>query len=331
MNRSSLRTFLVSAGFATAGAASALAHLGSFSPADGYNVAIFSGSVNWSDVSYYNAGEYGANVGNNPGPIFQPPDTGLWRVTGQVGGFFLNSAARTATVGNAPPYPTTLPGNTFPAYIVGNHFPGRNNDGSNLALRNDTPAGTGPIQYDYSIDTYDTGGPIPSTVTSGVVSQSFYFMPDPGTPPNPGTRARDKFVMSLKDSLNNTGFQWGYADDNEVYWRTNTSGPWNYTGVYATIGDWDGVRMDIDLTNDTFGIDYYDVTSNLWSTMVPAGTPLGTSMLNFTTIGWELADAVTTGIGGKNFFDDFSFNIPEPTTVVLAAFGLLFTLRRRAS
>jgi hypothetical protein len=309
----------------------AVAHLGSFTPADGYTLSVPSGgSANWCDVSYYNAGAYGPNSGGGSLTSIVP-DSGLWRVTGQVGGFFTSSAARAAAVGGAPPYPVNVPSNTVPAYIVGNHFPGRGGDGSNLAVRNDTAAGTGDIKYQYSLDTFDTGGPVPSSVTSGVVTTQFYFMTDPGVPPNPGTRARDKFIMSFTDSLANIGVQWGYADDNEVYWRTNTSGAWNYTGVYATSADWDGVRMDIDLTNDTFGLDYYDVGTNTWSTMVPAGTALGTPMQNMTVLGWQLADAVNTGIGGKNFFDDFSFTVPEPSSaaMLLSMAGVIGLLRRR--
>ena len=43
----------------------------------------------------------------------------------------------------------------MPIYIVGNHFPGRGGDGSNLAVRNDSPSGTGPLKYDYRIEWLD--------------------------------------------------------------------------------------------------------------------------------------------------------------------------------
>lgn len=307
----------------------ALAHLGSFDQSYGYTINVPSGgNANWCDVTYYNAGAYGGNSG---GGFLTPlaPDSGQWKLVSQVGGFFSSNAARNAALLGAPPYPTGIPSGTVPAYIVGEHFPGHNNDGANLALRNDTPQGTGDIVYDYSLDTFDFGGSTPSSVTSGTVGTQFYFMPDPGTTPNPGTRARDKFQLTFRDTSGNVGLQWGYADDNEVYWRTSTSSNWNYTGVYATIGNWDGVKVDIDLTSDTFGIDYYDVGTNTWSNMVPAGTALGTPMQNLTTLRWQLADAVSQGIGGKNFFDDFSFTVPEPASVLLLLVGGATLLRRR--
>jgi hypothetical protein len=330
MKSKSSRAFTVSAGAIVGLATPALAHLGSFSPSYGYNINVPSGgSANWCDVSYYNAGTYGANSGGGSGPTAITPDSGLWKLVGPIGGFFPSPAARNAAVGTAPPYPTTVPSGTVAAYMVGEHFPGRGGDGANLAFRNDTPAGTGDAKYEYTLDSYDFGGPAPASITSGTVSTQFYFMPDPGTTPNPGTRARDKFVLSLKDSGGNIGVQWGYADDNEIYWRTNTSGAWNYTGVHATLGDWDGVKLSVDLTSDTFGIDYYDVASNTWSNMVPSGTALGTVMQDLTVLGWQLADAVNLGIGGKNFFDDFSFTVPEPSSVMLVLAGAVVMVRRR--
>ena len=175
--------------------------------------------------------------------------------------------------------------------------------------------------YEYTLDTYDTGGgggntgPVPSSITSGVVTTQFYFCPNPADPPDPsGANPRDKFTMSFLDASGNVGFQWGYAAENQVYWRTSSSNPWNYTGVFADATNWDGVKADVDLDSQTFGLDYYDVSANTWSNMIPAGTPLGMSMANQTTLGWQLEDNVFTGTGGKNFFDDFkfSYSVPEP-------------------
>ena len=304
-------------------ASPAQAYLGSFTPADGYQII-----QPWVDVSYFNTGQYGANAGG--GSVnYVAPDSGLWKVTGPVGGIYTSAAARAAATSGAPPYAVTPPvAGSAPVYIVGNHGPGRT-DNSALAFRNDTPANTGAAKYDYSIDTYDTGGIAPSTVTSGIVTTQFYFCPNPADPVVPGALPRDKFTMSFKDSSGNTGFQWGYAAENQVYWRTGTSGPWTYTGVFANAANWDGVRVDIDLTNDTFGLDYYVVASNIWQNMIPAGTALGTPMTNLTNLGWQLEDNVFTGTGGKNFFDDFSFNVPAPSVVPLLALGGLVGARRR--
>lgn len=312
-----------------AGSSAAFGYIGSCAPADGYLLSgIGPFPADWVDVTYYNAGAFGANAGGGSvTPVI--PDSGRWSLLSQVGGFFTSSAARAASVGGAPPYPNAIPSNTVPAYMVGNHFPGRGGDGSNLAFRNDTPIGTGAAKYDYSIDTFDTGGITPSTVTSGVVSAGMYFCPNPSDPTQPGTHPLDKFTLSLKDSGGNIGLQWGYARDNEVYWRSGSTGSWNYTGVYANASNWDGFNISIDLTAQTFKIDYYIVSSNTWINLAPAGTALGATMSNLTNLGWQLEDGVTSGIGGKNFFDDAYFSIPAPGASALIMLGGAFAGRRR--
>lgn len=304
------------------------AYLGSFTPNDGYYVQ---SGVILGDVSIYNAGASGPNAGGGPGPIQINADSGLWKLVSPVGGYFTSVATRNAAVGAGPSYPTNPP-NTAAAYIVGNHTSGRFNDGSNLAIRNDTPAGTGPMIYNYSLDTYDFGGPVPATITSGPVSTQFYFCPNPGDTPNPGTLVGDKFTLSFMDSIGNVGLQWGYARDNSVYWRTSSSNPWTPTAFIADQTNWDGLKVDIDLTADTFGMDYYDVSANTWTNIVPSGTALGMPMQNLTTLQWQLEDNLSAGVGGKNFFDDFSFTVvPEPSTLVLAGSAVAILLWRRRS
>jgi len=314
-NMNSKRCICVASVALVAGlAGQAHASLGTFSPANGYQIV-----QPWVDVSYFNSGQYGPNAGG--GSLSHvPADSGLWKVTGSVGGIYTTAAARNAAITADPTYLNPPPvGGSAPVYIVGNHGP----------FRNDTPAGTGAAKYDYTLDTYDSGGVAPASVTSGLVSAGFYFCPNPADPITPGRLPRDKFAMSFKDAANNTGLQWGYAADNEVYWRTNTSGPWTYTGVYANAANWDGVKVIIDLTAGTFGLDYYVVSTNTWQNMVAAGTLLGTPMTNFTTLGWQLEDNVFSGVGGKNFFDDFSIAIPSPSAAALLGLGGLLAARRR--
>jgi hypothetical protein len=309
--------------------APASAHLGSFTPADGYTLSVPVGSANWCDVSYYNAGAYGANSGGGSGPTLLVPDSGLWKLTSNAGGFFPNAAARNAAVGGAPPYPNTVPPGTVPVYMVGNHFPGRGGDGSNLAFRNDSAIGAGPAVYEYTLDTYDMGGSNPSSITSGTVTVEFYFCPNPSDPPNPGTPPSDKFTLSFMDTSSNIGVEWGYGRDNEVTWRTTAGGSWTYTGIYADATNWDGLRLTLDLSADTFMMEYYDISATSWTTLAPSGTALGVAMLDLTRLVWRLEDGVNSGLGGKNYFDDFSFVVPEPSTLVLASLGLAAVCRRR--
>lgn len=316
-------------------ASTSSAYLGSFSVNDGYKPMY--GTV-LGDVSYNNAGQNGINAGGGAWQSIAA-DTGLWSLqTPSAGGVFANAALRAAFAATYPAYNPT-PAGTSPIYLLGGHFPGRSGDNANLAFRNATPAGTGAARYRYQIDTYDTGGPVPASVTSGPVTTQFYFMPnpaEPSPPPRPdGTPGQSpiKFTMSLLDSSSNIGFQWGYARDNTVMWRDNPSNPWNYTSVIANNINWDGVRFNMDLTGDTFGIDYYEVNTNTWSAMVPAGTPMGSVMANFTHIDWQLEDNVVlangVNLGGKNYFDDFQFTVPEPTSFAAAGLGLTLLAGRR--
>ncbi len=303
------------------------AYLGSFEVNDGYQVQ--SGTI-LGDVTIYNAGAHGANAGG--GPLVQiAADSGLWDLTSEVGGYFDSSTDRTTALSPGPGFYPSNPSTGVAAYIVGNH-PGGRSGGTALALRNDRPVGNGAMVYEYSLDAFDFGGVAPTSVTSGVVPMSFYFCPNPGDSPSPDSK--DKFTMTLIDSVGNVGLQWGYARDNSVTWRTSASSPWMTTGVIADQFNYDGVSIDIDLTNDTFGIDYFDVSANTWSVMVPAGTAMGMAMQDLSVIGWQLEDGLFAGVGGKNFFDDFSFTnpVPEPATCTLAlAMGaaLLATYVRR--
>lgn len=301
-------------------APTAHAYLGSFAPSDGYHVQ--SGLV-YGDVSYYNAGQYGPNAGNGAGPTQILADSGLWSVQGAVGGYFATAVDRTNYTSGTPPYANNGP-NSLGAYIVGNHGPGRT-DGSSLAIRNDTPLGvTGPLLYNYELDAFDFGGIAPASVTSGLLGVGLYFCPNPGDTPSPDGSSKDKFTMSLVDSVGNIGLQWGYARDNAVTWRDGPSSAWNSTSFVADQTNWDGVRFELDLTADTFSMDYFDVSANTWTNIVPAGTAMGQAMSDFTNVRWQLEDGLAAGVGGKNFFDDFSVTtVPEPSTVMLVSLGAL--------
>jgi hypothetical protein len=158
------------------------ARLGSFTPADGY--AVQSSDIR-GDVSYYNSGAYGANAGGGSGPTTQTADSGLWSVIGPAGGYFANPVDRAAFIAQGVPYSAGF-ANAIGAYAVGGHFGGRT-DNFNLALRNDTPVGTGPMIHDYLLDQYDLGV-APASITSGPVSMGFHFCPNPGDSVSPPAR-----------------------------------------------------------------------------------------------------------------------------------------------
>lgn len=314
------------------------AYLGSFEPADGYTINQIPSSPpsDFIDVTYYNAGQWGANAGGG-GPAPQPfnDPANLWHLLTSPGAFFPNTATRNTYVSGAPPYPPFPATAGVPIYVVGNHFMGRT--GTCLALRNETFSSAGPMEYDYTIDTFDFGGPAPPSVTGGTVTTGFYFCPNPSMPSQPGVQSPQKFIMSFRDSSGTTGLQLGYAMDNTVYWRPGNSGVWNYTPVIADSSNYDGFTVDINLANDTFDIKYFDFSTSNTLTLAAPGTPLGAPMNDLTHLRWYLSDQVTGGIGGKNFFDDFSFRVkqvPEPTAAGLFTAGALALIkmkRRRAA
>ncbi len=178
------------------------------------------------------------------------------------------------------------------------------------------------MEYDYTLDTFDFGGTAPASVTSGIVTTSFRFCPNPSDPV--GIPPRDKFIMSFEDSGGNIGLQIGYAGDNNVYWRPGSSGAWTFSGIIANSSNWDQFSVSIDLGADTFGISYHEIAPNITSTLAAAGTPLGAAMQDLTHLDWWLNDLVLGGTGGKNFFDNFGFtvsNIPEPSSLLLLTLG----------
>lgn len=322
--------------------ARSLAGLVSFGPADGY---VFFGGTVTVDVTYYNAG-----AGPMPlsGPLpYIAPDSGQWALRSSVGGFFANATDRavmSSSYGANGPgsYTPTLAGNVsfvppnaVAAYVVGNH-PGGRTGGTSLAVRNDMPTGTGAMQYRYELQSSDLGA-LPSSITGGLISTEFYFCPNPGSFFVPGLL--NKFAMSFVDNSSAAGLvglEFGYSHNNTVQWRAGGSGAWISTTQVADSADWDGVRVNIDLDDDTFSIDYFDVSASSpqWSALV-ATTALGRSLANLTRLDWTLQDGVHGGQGGKNFFDDFRFatqNVAEPQTLVLAfvALALAGASNRRA-
>lgn len=310
-----------------ASASKSHAYLGSFDIPDGYNQ--FATQVpgtppsDFSDVVYYNAGVIGpkAQIAYN---------SGAWKLLTQAGAFFPTSATRNAVVSAAPPYPAFPSSGTVPDYVIGNHPGGRT--GGALALRNEGGA-NGAMEYDYTLDTVDFGGPTPASVTSGNVVTQFYFCPN-GMDNNP---TAEKFIMSFRDGTGATGLQIGYRHDNQVQWRPGNSGAWTLAGITADSLAYDGFRVDMNLSNDTFQLEYFDVSASTWSTLAAAGTSLGTPMQNLTNLRWWLDEFTVagdpSGYAGKNFFDDFSFKVnpvPEPSTCLLVLTSLCgLSLRRR--
>jgi hypothetical protein len=314
------------------------AYLGGFENADGYSYAFTYPQLdNWVDVTQYNAGAWGPNAGGGS-PFQQTVNTGLWTYTSAAGSAFDTQANRVTYMGATPTFNSSAGATpfTFASYFVGGHFGGRLGTNA-LAVRN--AATNGAMKYDYRLDAYDFSGTNPATVTSGTIGAGLYFQANPAdnvTVASDGS-SPEKFFMSIKDTSGNVGLQWGYRYNNSVIWRAGGAGPWISTALTADdgsgVGNYDGINFKVDLTGQTFSLSYYDVSANVTTVLAPAGTLLGSPMTDFTHLGWYMGDNVYSGVGGKNFFDDFSFQapaVPEPGTVgLLLLGGVPLVLRRR--
>ncbi len=179
------------------------------------------------------------------------------------------------------------------------------------------------MTYDYLLDSFDFGGVAPASITTGVIEVGFYFCPNPGDGPSPDG-SNEKFTMTFKDGVGNVGFQFGYDRNNLVTYRADPSSAWISTGITADQNFYDGVRFDIDLTNELFSFDYFDFSASSWTNIV-TGAAMFQAMDDLSVLGWQLEDSINAGnLAGKNFFDDFSFGqpVPEPTSLaVLVIFG----------
>ena len=100
LTRSCIVVFSTCVALALVVATPALAYLGGFEPADGYTITPIpesSGPASqYIDVTYYNAGQNGANAGGGAAAPLAP-DTGLWDLITQPGAFFRTAAKRASS------------------------------------------------------------------------------------------------------------------------------------------------------------------------------------------------------------------------------------------
>ena len=221
-------------------------------------------------------------------------DSGKWKVDGQVG--VLNNAA-TRALGRwqrAALSGVRSSARLQPVYMVGNHFSG--GDGSNLAFRNDTPPGNA-ANYNYFMDAvrHRRAGAVERD--HGRRFAAVLLLPQPPMTRSRrvtrSSRCRFRTRATRRASSGLRAGQRGVLPRRQL--RMSSPTP-------ASMRDdtnWDGIKASIDPTAGTFGIDYYVVATNTWSTLVPSGTPLGNSMTNFTTLGWRLEDGVNGGSAAR--------------------------------
>lgn len=308
----SQRAVLVSAGVILTCSAPAMAWLGGFESADGYQPFL-------NRVERYNAGQYGVNSGYAAmSPVtFPVENSGLW--TRVVGGDTLSS-------------PTS--------YVTGHQNFDRSwvNDGVGVSSNQglvittnhqgwDMPA----LEFDYAIDNNDLGGVNPTDPNLTDVSVSFWWCSQLPGPELGGEVAEGYFGNSIEmiDSNGNVGLSLGITQratgDKVTYWDGTSL---NESSIIAAANRYDRWDISIDLVNDTFSADYFSFATSTTTNLV-SNAPLMMSLDDLSQFTFRSSPGVNNA---KRFsVDDFSFRaVPAPgTTAVVLATGLVAARRRR--
>lgn len=202
-----------------------------------------------------------------------------------------------------------------------------------LRTENQYVNGGDGANYNYGINSLDYGGIDPATLTSGTVDLDFWICPDTwsgdlGFFTPEGIYQTTSLLNGNGDTLLSIGmYSLGDQNSPEVHYSVDGTN-WISTGLQATHGDWTNVTMSIDLDSQMSSMSFTDLSGTTFNSGSLAWNPTITDptvqVLNF---------QMDIGLG-KNFFDDFSFQVtaaPEPSSGLLSLiglFGLLIMPRR---
>lgn len=303
----SARSVVCAAVLGLSAASPALAWLGGFEPADGYQ-----GFLN--QVQIYNAGQYGANSGYmamSPTPL--PSNTGLWQA---------------------------ISGGSGLAYATGHFAVDRNFVNSGIGSINDQglvitthdQGWGGPSQrYRYNVDSQDLGGVTPPSTAGQKVTVSFWTRGGlPGDPSGTNGVPYGFFGNSVEfaDSSGNIGFRVGltYRPTGNVVTLWNGSSMFESPVIHfgSKYDRWD---VTLDLGTQQVTASYFNFVLNTTTPMV-AGAGLITPMSNFSQLYFQSSPGTTNA---KNWaVDDFRFTaLPAPSSALLLGMGGLLLRRRR--
>lgn len=286
-----------------------------------------------SDLSRYNAGQYGTNASGPGGTAADIADnTGLWKA---MAGGRLNEDLG-GTLANGYQYFGSTGGFVFTQnrdYVHAYRYGGARNGTQVLNfLAQDTD-----LRYDYRLDSRDLGGTNPTATAASIIAMTFWFCPADTDDTDTG----NLFGLTLRDALGQSVFSVGYTGENVVQYRLPGSGSWVSTGSQVGTQFWSQMTVELNTASDTVNLSvraYDDLTTTLGSTVsILTGQSLGLDANAFTDLRWDLRGGTLDNgaVSYKNYFEDFSFTVmpvPEPGSALSVVLGaLLLTSRRRHS
>lgn len=196
-----------------------------------------------------------------------------------------------------------------------------------LDLRTESQYASGGdgANYNYAINTDDFGGVNPASVNSGTVSLDFWICPDTwsgdlGFFTPQGIYQTTSLLNSSGDVVASVGmFSHGNQNSPEVHYSVDGVN-WSSTGLNADNKSWTNISMSVDLDSMTTTIGYTDILSNTYQSSALAWDSSITDT-SVSTLNLQMVDGV-----GKNYFEDFSFevvsSVPEPTSAAMLFFGI---------
>lgn len=287
-------------------------------------------STHGSDLSRYNAGEYGTSAGGPGGTATDIADnTGLWKA--MVGGRLNEDIG--GTLANGYQYLGSTGGLVFSQnrdYVHAYRYTGAHGGSQVLNfLAQDTS-----LQYDYTLDSRDLGGTTPSSTLASIIAMTFWFCPADTDDADAG----NLFGLTLRDALGQSVFSVGYTGENVVQYRmTGAAGDWISTGSQVGTQGWSEMTVVLNTQTDTVNVNvraYDDLNATLGGAVsILTGQSLGVDANALTDLRWDLRGGTLDNgaVSYKNYFDDFSFNVapvPEPGSVLGVALGTILLLRR---
>ncbi|MBK8040090.1 MAG: PEP-CTERM sorting domain-containing protein [Verrucomicrobiaceae bacterium] len=284
-----------------------------------------------SDLSRYNAGQFGSNAAGPGGTAADIADnSGLWKAL--VGGRLNEDIG--GTLANGYQYLGNTSGLVFTQnrdYVHAYRYTSARSGTQVLNfLAQDTD-----LRYDYALESRDFGGTAPASTLASIIAMTFWFCPAD----TDDTDAENLFGLTLRDALGQSVFSVGYTGENVVQYRLpGAGGSWISSASQVGTQGWSEMTIELNTQSNTANLSvraYDDLTATLGASVsILTGQGLGVDADALTDLQWDLRGGTLNNgaVSYKNYFDDFSFNVapvPEPSSIILLVLGMGMLVRRR--